>query len=128
MRGRFSEAREHVARARAILTEFGLTYFLAHSRDVAALEETLAGNPAGAETELRARDRKSTRLNSSHVASSYAVFCLKKKNDHTRDVDDPGHRIVTNQGQGRLDPHAGHVTHPPIAVARSHHQQDVEHG
>src|SRR5690625_6328464 len=24
-------------------------------------------------------DRKSTRLNSSHVASSYAVFCLKKK-------------------------------------------------
>src|SRR5439155_19456981 len=26
-------------------------------------------------------DRKSTRLNSSHVAISYAVFCLKKKND-----------------------------------------------
>src|SRR5690625_6602357 len=25
------------------------------------------------------QDRKSTRLNSSHVASSYAVFCLKKK-------------------------------------------------
>src|SRR5579884_4461304 len=29
---------------------------------------------------LRRRDRKSTRLNSSHVAISYAVFCLKKKN------------------------------------------------
>src|SRR5439155_15591135 len=27
-------------------------------------------------------DRKSTRLNSSHVAISYAVFCLKKKNAH----------------------------------------------
>src|SRR5699024_12567480 len=27
---------------------------------------------------LVARDRKSTRLNSSHVSSSYAVFCLKK--------------------------------------------------
>src|SRR5690625_5577387 len=26
-----------------------------------------------------ARDRKSTRLNSSHVATSYAVFCLNKK-------------------------------------------------
>src|SRR5690625_2089797 len=26
------------------------------------------------------KDRKSTRLNSSHVAISYAVFCLKKKN------------------------------------------------
>src|SRR5690625_6593883 len=28
------------------------------------------------------RDRKSTRLNSSHVAISYAVFCLKKKIKH----------------------------------------------
>src|SRR5688572_31551734 len=28
----------------------------------------------------RARDRKSTRLNSSHSQISYAVFCLKKKN------------------------------------------------
>src|SRR5690606_40311213 len=28
---------------------------------------------------LEERDRKSTRLNSSHVKSSYAVFCLKKK-------------------------------------------------
>src|SRR5690625_5978509 len=30
---------------------------------------------------VRAGDRKSTRLNSSHVAISYAVFCLKKKNN-----------------------------------------------
>ena len=29
--------------------------------------------------ELSEQDRKSTRLNSSHVAISYAVFCLKKK-------------------------------------------------
>src|SRR3712207_7637366 len=29
-----------------------------------------------------ARDRKSTRLNSSHANISYAVFCLKKKNNH----------------------------------------------
>src|SRR5207253_8490859 len=29
------------------------------------------------------RDRKSTRLNSSHVAISYAVFCLKKKKKKT---------------------------------------------
>src|SRR5690606_40592166 len=28
------------------------------------------------------RDRKSTRLNSSHVKISYAVFCLKKKNKY----------------------------------------------
>src|SRR5437870_13804718 len=30
------------------------------------------------------RDRKSTRLNSSHVAISYAVFCLKKKKKTTK--------------------------------------------
>src|SRR2546430_5654440 len=29
------------------------------------------------------RDRKSTRLNSSHSQISYAVFCLKKKKHHT---------------------------------------------
>src|SRR5207249_11613518 len=28
------------------------------------------------------QDRKSTRLNSSHVSISYAVFCLKKKKEH----------------------------------------------
>src|SRR2546430_5389802 len=31
------------------------------------------------------RDRKSTRLNSSHSQISYAVFCLKKKTDKRRD-------------------------------------------
>src|SRR5438874_9083321 len=30
------------------------------------------------------QDRKSTRLNSSHVESSYAVFCLKKKRHENR--------------------------------------------
>src|SRR5438309_5414714 len=35
------------------------------------------------------RDRKSTRLNSSHSSISYAVFCLKKKNTQTVNVDCP---------------------------------------
>src|SRR5437667_7910460 len=36
------------------------------------------------------RDRKSTRLNSSHITISYAVFCLKKKNTkHTIHDDTP---------------------------------------
>src|SRR5690606_40870532 len=43
------------------------------------------------ELEIARRDRKSTRLNSSHVKISYAVFCLKKKKDqvpsHTSRVD-----------------------------------------
>src|ERR1022692_5021321 len=32
-------------------------------------------------------DRKSTRLNSSHLVISYAVFCLKKKNKKTKSTD-----------------------------------------
>src|SRR2546426_7563977 len=32
---------------------------------------------------VRYTDRKSTRLNSSHLVISYAVFCLKKKNTKT---------------------------------------------
>src|SRR2546422_7932385 len=34
-------------------------------------------------------DRKSTRLNSSHGYISYAVFCLKKKNNHPLDYSQP---------------------------------------
>src|SRR5207249_10570319 len=38
------------------------------------------GSPSVIPTEVEEwRDRKSTRLNSSHVSISYAVFCLKKK-------------------------------------------------
>src|SRR2546430_11799609 len=33
---------------------------------------------------FQVRDRKSTRLNSSHSQISYAVFCLKKKKIHSR--------------------------------------------
>src|SRR5437899_7294269 len=34
--------------------------------------------------EIRTQDRKSTRLNSSHLGISYAVFCLKKKRNRGR--------------------------------------------
>src|SRR5690625_7174295 len=37
------------------------------------------GTMANAHPQAMGADRKSTRLNSSHVAISYAVFCLKKK-------------------------------------------------
>src|SRR2546422_2817523 len=42
-----------------------------------------------------ARDRKSTRLNSSHGYISYAVFCLKKKKKKTKNAD----RSLTNTEQ-----------------------------
>src|SRR5690606_7867678 len=45
------------------------------------LVEACHHGPGGRGTRWRGEgDRKSTRLNSSHVKKSYAVFCLKKKN------------------------------------------------
>src|SRR5690606_41684283 len=41
-----------------------------------------SADPEGGSGPLRDQDRKSTRLNSSHVKISYAVFCLKKKKKH----------------------------------------------
>src|SRR5690606_41565859 len=49
-----------------LLTEFAATAAERRSRRILGMIERLA-------------DRKSTRLNSSHVKISYAVFCLKKK-------------------------------------------------
>src|SRR5437870_11969886 len=51
-------------------------------RSVRQARRVLEGARRGLEPENAApsrTDRKSTRLNSSHVASSYAVFCLEKK-------------------------------------------------
>src|SRR5262245_64382822 len=47
------------------------------------LVDTVAGHPFYTPARMPSRDRKSTRLNSSHLGISYAVFCLKKKNTHT---------------------------------------------
>src|SRR5690606_41238778 len=44
---------------------------------VAKVAEEAGEMLAGTVTELAVTDRKSTRLNSSHVKISYAVFCLK---------------------------------------------------
>src|SRR5438270_9714646 len=47
--------------------------------EAAALERSLFAGDADAARGALDRDRKSTRLNSSHSQISYAVFCLKKK-------------------------------------------------
>src|SRR5256885_3704852 len=59
------------------------------ARGVAAAMEMLidgawvaARSGATFTAESPATDRKSTRLNSSHLVISYAVFCLKKKNNN----------------------------------------------
>src|SRR2546426_6534854 len=48
-------------------------------REPADDEDQQRGERARQEVHQRAGDRKSTRLNSSHLVISYAVFCLKKK-------------------------------------------------
>src|SRR5689334_24561561 len=48
----------------------------------AGLEERAKARVLAPGFEVRLGDRKSTRLNSSHSSISYAVFCLKKKNNN----------------------------------------------
>src|SRR5689334_23898133 len=60
---------------------------LRHARRAMAakpIRERRAGDAIGRHAALpcAGRDRKSTRLNSSHSSISYAVFCLKKKKKH----------------------------------------------
>src|SRR5256885_11065689 len=51
---------------------------LAHSSSRAETAAGGTGAERGVEGEMSRLDRKSTRLNSSHLVISYAVFCLKK--------------------------------------------------
>src|SRR5437762_9005474 len=58
--------------------------FARHVSAVALRQHVLAHRGNGfAGDHLTAKDRKSTRLNSSHRCISYAVFCLKKKKQYT---------------------------------------------
>src|SRR5256885_11767041 len=55
-----------------------------HAANDTASDSLLAANPveppqSGITPQKEYQDRKSTRLNSSHLVISYAVFCLKKK-------------------------------------------------
>src|SRR5690554_7121894 len=55
------------------------TFHLFFSRGCLLLQLLLLCHPKPLKGEVAFSDRKSTRLNSSHVRISYAVFCLKKK-------------------------------------------------
>src|SRR2546426_7235397 len=83
--------RSHQRRGRKVGRE---TFHVVHPRDLHrkyfghAVPADEAPEPhrqrrAGKRRDLHG-DRKSTRLNSSHLVISYAVFCLKKKNRTTR--------------------------------------------
>src|SRR5256886_13539762 len=67
------------------------------TRLVALAAPVVVGMMLSAAARARRRDRKSTRLNSSHSQISYAVFCLKKKN-HFRHVSEELQRIAPADG------------------------------
>src|SRR5690606_39756998 len=48
-------------------------------------QSELSSESLSCPSSFESEDRKSTRLNSSHVKISYAVFCLKKKKDENTD-------------------------------------------
>src|SRR5258708_30103345 len=65
------------------------TLFRSHQNFVFAGHVHVAGRIFRGERNLHVlarQDRKSTRLNSSHQIISYAVFCLKKKNNMTETI------------------------------------------
>src|SRR5256885_6946783 len=51
---------------------------------VVDVDGVVAGRKRGVSEPVDPQDRKSTRLNSSHLVISYAVFCLKKKKERAR--------------------------------------------
>src|SRR3712207_7107741 len=53
------------------------------------VRETRSADPGPFHLGVLGRDRKSTRLNSSHANISYAVFCLKKKKKRAGHVSVP---------------------------------------
>src|SRR5437868_11319578 len=67
-------------------------------------ESRLEGEVVSGEHDFsfKSRDRKSTRLNSSHVSISYAVFCLKKKNRRSAN----GCRVITASKKSAAPPPA----------------------
>src|SRR5256885_13298032 len=72
-------------RSQVKLLDFGLAKLLPEHRRIASLSHVSASYDATTQdahltsTGVAMGDRKSTRLNSSHLVISYAVFCLKQK-------------------------------------------------
>src|SRR5689334_23387179 len=55
---------------------------------------------------MKSRDRKSTRLNSSHSSISYAVFCLKKKKKKKKNKNIIKKKTKTNKQTHKLINHS----------------------
>src|SRR5438034_4496234 len=83
------------ATARSFLRN-GLVYHLFSRIVYRAIDrENLRNRRAHSLEHIRTRDRKSTRLNSSHTVISYAVFCLKKKKKKKKKIIKKKQKIKT---------------------------------
>src|SRR5690349_23409954 len=91
-----------VRTARAANVAFcGVTWGFGSDAVRAANAEHLVDHPE--ELVALVQDRKSTRLNSSHVESSYAVFCLKKK----KETSSPSHPQSQGGARARVSGRIG---------------------
>src|SRR2546430_7701661 len=86
---------------------------LFRSEPAARLGKRRAGDDVAPRGSLGKRDRKSTRLNSSHSQISYAVFCLKKKNQKDQNLPNQPFRHAPNRrsAQEMADPSADRCYH-----------------
>src|SRR5256885_5714072 len=110
-RSRVTNAAGSVTSAPALLTVLQYPTFTVQpiGRSVpAGLPTTFSASVSGT---TPITDRKSTRLNSSHLVISYAVFCLKKKITSQRTVQ--RHQQLRARGDLRLPPRqpSGHHHH-----------------
>src|SRR5690625_6393911 len=79
---------------------------------------------------LKQLDRKSTRLNSSHVANSYAVFCLKKKKKNVHKNKAPNTKAETNAKAVAEERDCGaepHTSRNGVASEHHSHYETIRH-
>src|SRR5438477_2589388 len=83
-------------------TLFPYTTLFRSTIDRAMAASTGADGTLTRPSTVAARDRKSTRLNSSHMSISYAVFCLKKKKKINQYIKQQTSQETTCTHHGRI--------------------------
>src|SRR5256885_5315615 len=117
----------HRARGSTLLLQALCQHALGHPH--AAMQRAL-GRPCAAPdarcAPQRCPDRKSTRLNSSHLVISYAVFCLKKKNNPAEQTPPVIDQVRDCRHLPYLAPPSLH-TPTDTQLSRFHHSMPAHH-
>src|SRR5256885_6494807 len=125
------ERREFLTVGGATIADFGLRIAdWPHATSGPTNPQSAIANPQSTQepslspevfTRRLARDRKSTRLNSSHLVISYAVFCLKKKNKQAveqTDVEEADRVRGDAAGREGIEVHSAHLDVLDSALAQ----------